>query len=121
MINIRKAQKKDFNDIYKLIINSHSDNTISKDEWEKLFINHWTKSFSDYGFVLQNNKNIVGFLGTIFSERIVNDKRLLFCNLSTWVVLKEFRQYSLLLLFKVLKKKDIIITAFTASIDASKI
>ena len=107
-VSLRKATLNDFENIYSLIHKVH-DNTknIVKDNWEKLFIDHWCKPDDFFGYVLINDKMIIGFLGTIFSYRLINNKLYKFCNLTTWVVNREYRQYSIQLLFKVLKLKNI--------------
>ena len=58
------------------------------------------------------NLAIVGFMGTIFSMRTIENKEHIYCNIHTWIVDKSFRINSFLLLTK-LMKKNIILTAFT--------
>ena len=38
------------------------------------------------GFVLKNQKKIVGFLGTLFSVRKINKRKYIFCNIHSWLV-----------------------------------
>ena len=45
-----------------------------------------------FGYVIINQSDeIVGFLGTMFSNRIQNETKFLYCNLHTWVVDKNYR------------------------------
>ena len=120
-VSLRKATLNDFENIYSLILKVYDNTNIVKDNWKKLFVDHWSKSDDFFGYVLINDKMIIGFFGTIISYRTINNKSYKFCNLSTWVVCKEYRHYSLQLLFKVLELKNIIFTAFTPSKTAGKI
>ena len=65
------------------------------------------------GFVLKNKKNIVGFVGTLFSERKINKKNYKFCSIHTWVVNKEDRICSHML-FDILIKNKYVITVYSA-------
>ena len=121
-ISIRKATLNDFENIYSLIKKVHDkSNNIVKKNWQNLFVDHWCKPDDFFGYVLVNDKLIIGFFGTIFSYRMIKNKSYKFCNLTTWVVYKEYRQYSIQLLFKVLELKNIIFTAFTPSKTAGAI
>ena len=60
----------------------------------------------------KKDKKIVGFVGTYFSTRTEENKRLLFCNIHSWIVVKSFRLYSYYLISDLLNK-DISLTAFT--------
>ncbi len=63
-----------------------------------------------FGYILKFENEIVGFLGTIFSDRIINNKNYTYCNLHTWIVNKSHRLNSYLLLLPVLEKKVCIMT-----------
>jgi len=78
--------------------------------WRKIFSYAWKREENYNGFILKNEGHVVGFLGTIFSKRIVDGRTYKFCNLTTWMVKPEFRNQSLRLLYPVLKMKDHIIT-----------
>jgi len=60
----------------------------------------------------KKNKEIVGFVGTYYSIRTEENKKLLFCNIHSWIVVKSFRLYSYYLISDLLNK-DISLTAFT--------
>ena len=95
MVSIRKALASDFEEIYLFFLKNHTTTTsIPKDDWRKLFIRHWCKPEDSFGYVIIDNDRIRGFLGTIFSYRLINDSLQKFCNLSTWVVSKDYRSYS---------------------------
>lgn len=63
-----------------------------------------------FGYVLKCDNEIVGFLGTIFSQRKINNKNHIYCNLHTWIVNKSHRLNSYLLLLPVVEKNCLIMT-----------
>ena len=63
------------------------------------------------GYILiENDKNIVGFLGTIYSKRTINEILVEHCYLHSWVVLKKFRLQAFKLILPILKKNIFIST-----------
>ena len=60
------------------------------------------------GYVLIHKANIVGFLGTLFSKRKVNNKKYIYSTIHTWVVDKNNRIASHLLFKKIIKKRCVI-------------
>ena len=73
MVSIRKALASDFKEIYLLILKTYKNTNIPQDDWKKLFIRHWCKPEDFLGYVIVDNKRIKGFLGTVFSYRLIND------------------------------------------------
>ena len=64
------------------------------------------------GYVLKTQKKIVGFVGTLFSRRKINNKNYIFCNIHTWIV-NEAHRISSHLLFDPLIKKRYVITVLS--------
>jgi len=65
------------------------------------------------GFIIKNlEKNIVGFMGTLFYEKLINNKKFIFCNIHSWIVNKNYRLNSFFLITPLLKEK-LNLTAFT--------
>ena len=93
----------------------------SKDRWRKLFCKYWESGEDNIGYVMTDRDLVVGFIGTIFSARIIHGKQEKICNLSSWIVLPEYRSLSLLLFNDILKNKEISITSFTSIPAAVKI
>lgn len=95
VINYLKNQKfLNFNNIYKILkLNSN---------------NH----FPIGNILLDSNNNIVGFMGTFYYLKKKNNKFSTMCNIHSWIVNKEFRLNSFLLLSKILNR-NINFTAFT--------
>ena len=84
------------------------------EQWKKILNYDWGQNEDYYGFALVDNNNVVGFLGLIFSVRMIGNKRELFCNLSSWIVKDEYRNHALKLLYPVLKMRNYTITNFTS-------
>jgi len=121
MIRVRKVEPGDEERIIRLIYKYMKDVDIRKNIWERLFVNHWDLKDYNFGYVLVNNEEIFGFLGTIICERVINNKLEKFSNLTTFVVDEEFRKNSIALLYPLLRSKDYTVTAFTSSESADKI
>ena len=60
--------------------------------------------------LLKNNSEVVGFLGTIFSKRRIQNQLFDHCYLHTWIVSKNYRMQSFRLIKPVLEKKVFIST-----------
>ncbi len=114
MITIRKAYPEDFDAIYPLLSEFNSL-YLTKDRWEQLFVDRWNAEEGYFGYVMMDGDRAVGFLGLIFSKRIIKNKVHKFCNMTSWIVKKEYRGRSLFLLLPVLKLKTYTLTDFTPS------
>ncbi len=58
----------------------------------KKFINNHFLSDYPFGFIiLDSKKNISGFLGTMFSSRLIENHSYTYCNLHTWIIDKDKR------------------------------
>jgi hypothetical protein len=116
MATVKKVFWEDFDLIYPLLEqlnNSH----IKKDQWKKLFINHWNNKEGYFGYFLIEKNKAVGFLGLMFSTFIANSTEYNFCNFTSWVVDKRHRNESIKLLLPVLKMKNFTLTSHTMSSD----
>ena len=114
MAIVRKAVTIDFEKTYPLFV-KFNNFRLSKDDWRQLFVDHWKSDEGYVGYVLEDRERIVGFLGLMFSHRILNGQQEKFCNLTSWVVEESFRNQSLLLILPVLKLTDYTLTIHTAS------
>lgn len=113
-MTVREAKYNDFEGVYPLFHKLNSS-TLSKNDWQKLFVNNFNTDEDFCGFVIEDNEKIQGFLGTIFSKKTIGDKEYKFCNSTSWIVEKEYRAKSLILLMKIHKLKSYIFTNFTPS------
>ena len=114
MPTIRKATPEDFDHVYSLF-SSFQEPRPSKEEFQQLFVSRWGSDEPYVGFILEDNGQAVGYLGTLFSLREINGRKEKFCNLYTWVVKEEYRSEGLPLLFQVLRMKDVTVTNFTGN------
>ena len=114
MPTIRKAIPDDFEYVYPLF-KGFQEPRPSREEFQQLFIPHWGSDESYVGFILEENGEAVGYLGTLFSLRDINGRKEKFCNLCTWIVKEEYRSEGLPLLFQVLRMKDVTVTNFTGN------
>ena len=65
------------------------------------------------GYIIKDfTNNIVGFMGTLFYEKIIEKKITIFCNIHSWIVNKKYRLNSFFLITPLLKEKYNL-TAFT--------
>lgn len=117
---IRKAYPADFELIYPLLAQFDATG-MTKERWSLLFKKYWTSEEEHIGFVLIDNEVAVGFIGCIFSTRIIENKKENFCGLSSWIVNPDYRSESILLLSEVLRLKNHTITSFTSIPDAVEI
>jgi len=111
---VREAKYDDFEKVYPLLHKLNSS-TLSKDDWQKLFVNNFNTDENFCGFVIEDNDKIQGFLGAIFSKKDINGKEYKFCNSTSWIVEEKYRAKSLILLMKIHKLKNYIFTNFTPS------
>ena len=118
MPTIRKATIDDFDYVYPLFIRFQEPRP-SKAEFQQLFVPRWGSDETYTGFILEENGQAVGYLGTLFSIREINGRKEKFCNLCTWIVNEEYRSEGLPLLFRVLRMKDVTVTNFTGNRVAS--
>ena len=114
MALVRKAVAEDFEGIYPLLVKFNNPR-LSKDDWRSLFFDNWHSNEGYFGYVLEAQEYIVGFLGLMFSCRMLNEKEEKFCNITSWIVEEKFRSQSLLLLLPVLKLQNYTLTICTAS------
>ena len=65
-------------------------------EISKFIYNHFLNDYP-FGFIIiDENKNIFGFLGTMFSSRETGNQSYIFCNLHTWII-NENKRYQFFL------------------------
>ena len=123
MPKIRQAEFADYEKI--ITLKKKYDFAIkSFEEWENRWRHNPAMSGNwTMGWVLEdNNKKIVGYLGNIPMDYICGNKKLLAAAMSDFVVDKEFRNYSIMLLKKYFTQEipDFFITT-TASHDGEKV
>lgn len=95
-MEIRRVGVDGFEEIFPLLADFNNPH-MSKDDWRQMLFTYPWQSESRHGFGYYADGKVVGFMGAIFSTRQVGGRPERFCNLSTWIVKKEFRGTSILL------------------------
>ena len=112
-MKIVEASLSDFDEVYSLLQQLNNPK-ITKEIWQKTYNDPFNSGGSP-GYLLKEENQVVGFFGTIYSKRRINEIELNFCNCHSWVVDIEHRTKGLMLLNKIHKIKDHILTIFSAS------
>ncbi|MCC6146995.1 MAG: hypothetical protein IT308_05455 [Anaerolineaceae bacterium] len=113
MAEIKPAVPEDFEGLFPLFAGFR--NPPPPQRLRTLFQPRWNSPYGQYGWALWEDSRAVGFLGTLLSRRPTPRGQGVFCNLSLWHVLPEYRAESLALLLQALRLKDVVITNFTGN------
>jgi len=114
MPTIRKALPNDFDYVYPLF-SGFREPRPTREMFQRLFEKRWGSDEAHVGFILEEQGEAIGYLGTLFSIREINGRTEKFCNLCTWIVKEAYRSEGLPLLFQVLRLKHVTITNFTGA------
>lgn len=92
-------------------------------DWEGLFSYPWKLEGYPYGYAILDEEKLAAFIGTIFSERIADGEKRVFCNLTTLFVEEEYRRQGLgsLVLKPILTRENLFITALSSGDVTRKI
>jgi hypothetical protein len=115
MTSVRKATKEDFDHIFPLFQGFATHTQVNPQDWKKIFSPLWSGQREQFGYILEDGNEAVGFLGTLYSLRMIQGEKREFCNLTSWIVRPDYRSESLSLLFPLMGDKDLTLTNFTAS------
>ncbi len=118
-IKVEKVTADDFEQVYPLF-KGFNNPDISRDEWKNLFTHQWNNKENYLGYKLVDGNQAVGFVGYIFSERMIRGRLEKFCNISSWIVKKEYRHLSIQLLFPLRELNDCTVTSFTPGVTPYK-
>jgi len=94
---------------------------IPQEVWLAAFRRKWLQEKPNNGFMLRDQGRIVGTLGAIYSEQQIAGVRRLFCNITSIVVLPEYRGRTLDLFARCLGQKAFNFTDLTPSPAVEKI
>ena len=112
-MQVKEAKAQDFEAIYQLL--KTLDKKPKRSKWLQLF-SYKKPTNKTYGFILLNdNEQIVGFVGTIHSQRTLQNQQIKLCNITSWVVQDAYRNQSLRLLYKALADKSCVYSNLSAS------
>ena len=90
MPRIRPATLDDADGICHFM-HAHMNSEIAADTWRRLFTYRWHPSPPDLGFIVVDDGEIGGYMGTIYHQRRIKGELQTFCNLSSWFIAKPFR------------------------------
>ena len=74
-----------------------------KEIFEILKINFNSKQPIGYALI-KNDRDVIGFLGTIFSNRLIKENTVEHCYLHSWIVFEKYRFEAFKLIIPILKK-----------------
>jgi hypothetical protein len=106
---IREARGDDFERVYPLLLEFENPH-LTKQHWRQLFVDHSGLQNDHFGWVLVDGDNVVGFISTILSERTIRGETVRLCNMSNWIVKREYRAHSLALHAKVVADNSVTVT-----------
>lgn len=113
MVEVRPATEAELEAICEFLA-THMDPSIPRERFRRLFTYPWMKAKPDLGFVLVDDGRLVGYISTIYADRVIRGRRERFCNLSSWCVLPGCRNHSLRLLSAAHRDQDQTFTNLTA-------
>jgi hypothetical protein len=120
MTSVQKADIGMFDEIHGLL-EGFKNPRLGAEDWRRLFTHLWNKEDGAPGYVLVQDSRIVGFLGTIFSERSIGGQHEQFCNVTSWIVLPEYRREGVKLILPLLRLRGCTITNLSPSHSARQI
>ncbi|MBF0381859.1 MAG: hypothetical protein HQL69_12625 [Magnetococcales bacterium] len=83
------------------------------DQWVNAFTQDWSTTKPNNGFMLCDGDDIVGVVGAIYSQQMVDGKMVDVCNINSWVVKPEYRSDSIYLLIKTVRQPGYHFTILT--------
>jgi hypothetical protein len=119
MVAVEQYSPSYYQDVITLLKRFDSD-VMTPPVWN-ILLKRASAEGSPIGWVLRDENAVVGFIGTIYSHQIIEGQLKKFCNLTSWIVLDEYRNQALSLLTTAIADKNSIYTDLTASPEAHKI
>lgn len=112
MPSVRIATEHDFDAVLPLL-QTFANTAIGPAHWRRLFFPPWIPPRPIRGFLLEEGTRAVGFFGCLEATRRFGGEDHIVRNLTSWVVLPEFRNHALKLFAAVTEERDITITCTT--------
>jgi hypothetical protein len=76
-------------------LNENLSHERSAEDWAEAFRQNWGVAKPNNGFMIRDDDRIVGGIGAIYAERLVQGKPEKFCNITSWCVLDQYRSQSM--------------------------
>ena len=87
---VRPAADADIDPVARLL-HERMNARIPIERWRRLLDYPWRPASVERGWVVEDRGRIVGFMGTIYSDRPVEGRMQRFCDLSSWYLLADYR------------------------------
>lgn len=113
-IEVRSVGAEAFEEIHPLFL-EFGNKRMSKDDWRRMVFEYPWWDGPTRGYALYVDGRASGFMGAIFSTRRILGRVERFCGTSCWVVRREHRNASLLLIKPMLALRDHTIVNLTPS------
>lgn len=84
-MEIKEVYPHDFERVYGLL-QLFENTRFKKEDFKKLFASYWQSSVNYKGLMVEEEGQLVGYLGLIFSDRVINGRPEVFCNLTTLII-----------------------------------
>ncbi len=98
MMEIRSVTPDMFDEIYSLL--GEFKIQFSQEEWKQIFFYPWQRSENHVGYALYENSSLIGYMGLIFSNRLLHGKIQKFCNITSWIIKPGYRHTSIAFITK---------------------
>jgi len=92
-------------DMVARFLNAHHDGNVPVDSFRRSFAAHHSEARPNNGVMLIDDDDVVGAYVAYYSDRVVDGRVHHICNLGTWCVLPEYRQYSLKMANTILRQE----------------
>ncbi len=94
-------------------LSRHLDPDKTPEQFRYAFKQEWGMGQPNHGFVVRKDGNIVGGIGAIYAERLIEGVAHRICNITSWCVLEAFRSQSMRLAMAVCSQEGFGFTDFT--------
>ncbi|MCB1851858.1 MAG: hypothetical protein KDI83_13955 [Gammaproteobacteria bacterium] len=101
-------------------LTTHLSDERSSEQWAEAFRQDWGMEKPNHGFLIRVEGQIVGGIGAIYAQRLIDGKPERFCNITSWCVLDQYRSQSMRLAIAVTSQSGFHFTDLTPTEVVSK-
>ena len=87
---VRPARAGDIAAVVELL-HTRMNAKIPRERWARLLDYPWRPEGVERGWLVEDDGHVVGFMGTIYSDRVIGGQLRRFCDLSSWYLLADYR------------------------------
>ncbi|MEM9125745.1 MAG: GNAT family N-acetyltransferase [Pseudomonadota bacterium] len=73
------------------LLHTKMSRKISPERWRRIFEYDWGMAKPDYGYVAEVDGRIVGYVGAVHADRVIDGRRVAMTNMCAWYLEKEHR------------------------------